>query len=124
LRRPHFLTRALPKFAFQFATQKTFQLQCRVNEMSAFVEPAARQALGKNSEKFDILQSHNQLPARYLQKTDKPSIYNNAENGESIRRRRDGYRMVNVRFRFAPDAFFGSLVAWYDRSGNRRFSAS
>jgi hypothetical protein len=51
--------------------------------MSAFVEPTARQALGKNSEKFDILQSHNQLPARYLQKTDKPSIYKNAEMGKA-----------------------------------------
>jgi hypothetical protein len=38
----------------------------------------------KNSEIFGILQSHNMLPERYLQKNDKPSIYRNAENSENF----------------------------------------
>jgi hypothetical protein len=36
----------------------------------------------KNSENFGILQSHNLLSARCLQKTVEASIYNNAENSE------------------------------------------
>lgn len=34
---------------------------------------------GKNREISDILQSHNMLPARWLQKKAKTSIYRNAE---------------------------------------------
>jgi hypothetical protein len=36
----------------------------------------------KNSENFRILQSHNQLSARCLQKTIEASIYKNAKNGK------------------------------------------
>jgi hypothetical protein len=37
----------------------------------------------KNSENFRILQSHNMLSARCLQKTVEASIYNNAEIGKT-----------------------------------------
>jgi hypothetical protein len=36
----------------------------------------------KNREKFDILQSHNLLSERRLQKTIESSIYNNADFGQ------------------------------------------
>src|SRR5271157_3129793 len=39
-------------------------------------------ALKKKSENFNILQSHNQLSARCLQKTNEPSIYKNAKIGK------------------------------------------
>jgi hypothetical protein len=38
----------------------------------------------KNSENFDISQSHNLLPARCLQKTVEASIYKIAENSENF----------------------------------------
>jgi hypothetical protein len=39
-------------------------------------------ALGKNSEILTILNSHNLLSARCLQKNDEASIYRNAKNSE------------------------------------------
>jgi hypothetical protein len=38
----------------------------------------------KNREISTVLQSHNMLPARCLQKTIEASIYNNAENNENF----------------------------------------
>jgi hypothetical protein len=51
--------------------------------------PLARQSLWrrraeKNREIFGILNSHNLLSARRLQKNDEASIYNNAENRENF----------------------------------------
>jgi len=39
--------------------------------------------LEKNSENFDILNSHNTLSARRLQKSHETSIYNNGEIGKT-----------------------------------------
>jgi hypothetical protein len=38
---------------------------------------------GKNRENFDILNNHNMLSARCLQKKAETSIYNNAEMGKA-----------------------------------------
>jgi len=43
-----------------------------------------RRQAKKNSEIFRILQSHNFLSARCLQKTVEASIYKNAENSENF----------------------------------------
>jgi len=38
----------------------------------------------KNCEKFDILHIRKMLSARWLQKNDEASIYNNADNSENF----------------------------------------
>jgi hypothetical protein len=43
-----------------------------------------RRRAKKNSENFDVLQSHNLLSERCLQKTVEASIYKNAENSENF----------------------------------------
>jgi hypothetical protein len=60
-----------------------FILKCR--KPNAFgVEIPRKTGPKKNSENFRILQSHNLLSARCLQKTVEASIYKNAENSENF----------------------------------------
>ncbi len=46
-------------------------------------ENGAGAGLSTNCEIFDILNSHNMLQTKCLQKTFKPSIYNNAKIGKA-----------------------------------------
>jgi hypothetical protein len=79
-------TKFFAGFAFHFeAPEKTRSPSLKFSRKPALGAPKPwRRRAEKNSENFRILQSHNLLSERRLQKTIEPSIYNNAENSENF----------------------------------------
>jgi hypothetical protein len=74
-------TKCIAGFGFHFeAPEKTRSPSLKFSRQLALNHIAPQ----KNCENFRILQSHNLLSARWLQKTVEASIYNNAENIENF----------------------------------------